>query len=494
VTAGPVPPVAAFGQPRITAGFNWHHRLDLQAHNTVHPPLAMLDLGQLIQLADAIVLRGRGGAGFPFARKLVAVADSAQERALSPVVVVNGTEGEPAAWKDKVLLTRAPHLILDGAELAAETLAAAEIVVAVADDGVGEASMTAALAERVLPVPARLVRVPHRFISGEGGALVRGINGETPIPPGIKVRASDTGVGGRPTLLSNAETFAQLGLAARIGPYEYNSTGLRDEPGTVLLTITGSAPTPIVVECPTGTPLEEVLWQCSAPIGPAILIGGFHGMWMTAEQARGAVISRDLLARRGVSLGAGVIAPLGEGTCPLGEAARVVDYLAKESAGQCGPCRLGLPDLARRMSELVTGTGSVAAVRAAANGVRGRGACYHPDGTAGFAISAADAFAADVAAHSRGGSCGRPVRGVLPIPGALSDGSAKLAVDWTRCEGHGLCAHVAPDLISLDGNGFPAFADAPVPVRLEAAARRAVSMCPGLALRLSEPQGAATSS
>jgi ferredoxin len=139
------------------------------------------------------------------------------------------------------------------------------------------------------------------------------------------------------------------------------------------------------------------------------------------------------------------------------------------------------------MAELVSGTGSIAAVRAAANGVRGRGACSHPDGAAGFAISATDAFAFDVAAHSRGGSCGRPVTGVLPLPGEVPDGTVRLAVDWTRCESHGLCAHVAPDLISLDRNGFPAFADSPVPRRHEPAARRAVAMCPGLALRLSEP-------
>jgi ferredoxin len=136
------------------------------------------------------------------------------------------------------------------------------------------------------------------------------------------------------------------------------------------------------------------------------------------------------------------------------------------------------------MSELVAGTCSAATVRTAAAAVRGRGACSHPDGVSAFAISAVDAFVEDVAAHTRGGICGRPVRGVLPVPGAEVDGSRRLAVDWTRCEGHGLCAHVVPDLIRLDDNGFPAFADTPVPVRMEAAAQRAVAMCPALALRV----------
>src|SRR5690349_20461029 len=172
-------------------------------------------------------------------------------RDLPPVIVVNATEGEPAAWKDKALLTRAPHLILDGAALAAAALDAEEIVVGVADDDIGFESLDEALMERRMPVPTRIVTVPDRFISGEGGALVRGINGEAHIPPGVKTRASDTGVAGLPTLLSNAETFAQLAIGARIGPYEYAAVGDGREPGAVMLTVLGSARHPAVVECPT---------------------------------------------------------------------------------------------------------------------------------------------------------------------------------------------------------------------------------------------------
>ena len=138
-------------------------------------------------------LKGKGGAGFPFARKLRAVLESCERQDLAAVVVVNATEGEPASWKDKVLLTRAPHLILDGAALAAYALDAEEIVIGVADDGVGRDSLTEALAERRMPVPTTIVTVPHRFISGEGGALVNGINGLPHIPPGTKKRSSDSG-------------------------------------------------------------------------------------------------------------------------------------------------------------------------------------------------------------------------------------------------------------------------------------------------------------
>jgi NADH:ubiquinone oxidoreductase subunit F (NADH-binding)/ferredoxin len=487
VSGGNVPTVQRIGPPRLTAGFGRFRRLHLRAHRAVHGDLRPLSLSELVGLAERMRLRGRGGAGFPFARKVRAVVESARRRDADRVVVVNAAEGEPASWKDKVLLVRAPHLVLDGAAVAAAALQAAEIVIGVADDVVGADSMIRALAERRMPAPTRLVTMPQRYISGEGGALVRGINGEVPIPPGRKTRASDTGVDGLPTLLSNVETYAQLAVAARLGPEGYAAVGTAEQPGTVLLTIGGSAAYPSVVEAPAGVPLREVLRMCQAPLGPGVLVGGFHGKWITAEAAGAASVSWEGMQAVGGTLGAGVILPLGEGTCPLGEATRIVHYLAGQSAGQCGPCRLGLPDVARALASLADGSGGGGAMdvlRAAAGAVRGRGACSHPDGSARFALSALETFTDDIAAHLHHGGCGQEVLGVLPLPPEEGETGSRLAVDWARCDGHGLCAHIVPELIRLDGNGYPSFPDTPVPVWLEAEARKAVNMCPALALRL----------
>lgn len=448
-----------------------------------------LDFPRLVALADAAVLCGRGGAGFPFARKLKAVHTSAQKRRAGTLVVVNATEGEPASWKDKMLLRRAPHLIIDGAFLAAGALGSHGVAIGVAEGEPGADSLLRALDERRIPVATRVVTVPHRFISGEGGALVRGINGEVPIPPGRKIRASDSGVNGLPTLLSNAETFAQLALAARTGPQGYGAVGLPEEPGTVLLTLGGAADHPGVVETPTGVRLGQILRMCGGRIGPGVLVGGFHGKWLSPVAVANAVVSRAGVAAVGGTLGAGIVLPLGEGTCPIGETARVLQYLAGESAGQCGPCRRGLPEVARLFATLTGGSGGPAVIdgiRVAAGDVRGRGACAHPDGTSRFALSALEAFADDVDEHLLRGGCGRPVRGVLPIPEAAATGS-QLTVDWTRCEGHGLCAHILPEVVSLDTNGYPAIVDRPVPDWLSPQAHKAVSMCPALALRMTAP-------
>ncbi len=486
MSSSQVPPVTSIGIPRITAGFDEYGRLDLVAHQEVHGGFAALSSGELIGLADRIELRGRGGAGFPFARKLRAVLDSCRRQDLPPVIVVNATEGEPPSWKDKAIVTRGPHLILDGAALAAAALDAEEIVIGIADDGIGQASLSAALAERRMPVPTRIVTVPPRFISGEGGALVRGINGEAHIPPGRKVRSSDNGVMGLPTLLSNAETFSQLAIAARLGPWEYNAVGIPEEPGTVMLTVGGSATAPAVVECPTGTPLSDILAMCGADVGPGVLVGGYHGKWISAEAAREVTVSRKGFAQVGGTLGAGIVIPIGSQTCPLGEVAQVVQYLAGESAGQCGPCRLGLPDLARAVTLVALGGSALENVRTAAGVVKGRGACSHPDGTSRFALSALEVFARDIEAHATGEGCGKQVRGILPLPYHTDQGARKLAVDWSRCDGHGLCSAVAPEIIRLDANGFPAFPQTALPPWLEIGARRAVNVCPALALRLTE--------
>ncbi|MGP3949351.1 ferredoxin [Streptomyces sp. 7N604] len=492
-----VPDVRVVGLPQLTSGFDLVHRLDLPMHLKVHGALEPMVGERLADLAEAVSLNGRGGAHFPFAKKLRAVAKSAIRRGVRPVVVVNGSEGEPACRKDTVLLCRAPHLILDGALLAAEALGARQLAIAVTRDST-EASMREALAERGLSdrrgrgLRARVVRTPERMVSGEASAVVRAVNGGPSLPPGRKVRASDSGVAGAPTLLSNAETFAQLAVAARLGPHRYCNTGLTDEPGTTMLTVSGSVGRPTVLEVPLGTPLRYVMELCGAPPMPqAVLSGGYHGNWIDGLTAQGAIISRKALATAGGALGAGALLPIGPDTCPLGESLRVVNWLAAETAGQCGPCKLGLPAAAAGFSEVLGGGGptSLEAVRQVTQAVRGRGACKHPDGSVRFIQSALQVFTDDLAAHVLSGGCGRPTQGVLPLPapGYEEEGvpsGEKVAVDWTLCEGHGVCAELIPELIRLGPDGYPAVADATVPMHLRGRAQRAVRRCPALALRL----------
>lgn len=140
------------------------------------------------------------------------------------------------------------------------------------------------------------------------------------------------------------------------------------------------------------------------------------------------------------------------------------------------------------------GPAALEALRQVAQAVKGRGACKHPDGSARFLLSTLSAFTDDLAAHVLDGGCGRETVGVLPLPApgyqdleeSIPSGE-KLAVDWTLCQGHGLCADIVPELIRLGADGYPALADAAVPVHLRGRAQRAVRRCPALALRIDQP-------
>src|SRR6201995_937410 len=185
------PSIMRIGAARLTAGLDRMPRLDLEAHRDIFGPLPRLTAEELIAIAEQVDLRGQGGAAFPFARKLSAVGENAEANDCPPVVVVNGTEGEPGSVKDKMLMIRSPYLVLRGAALVAEASGADEIIVGVAGDELANRSVEAAIeAEPGLRKLARVVQMPERCISGESGALIRGINGKRPIPPGRKVLAA----------------------------------------------------------------------------------------------------------------------------------------------------------------------------------------------------------------------------------------------------------------------------------------------------------------
>lgn len=509
--ADAVPSLASFGPPRLLAGLGtggaWHRRLDRVGHLTVHGQMPELRLQEVVDLAENIDLRGRGGAGFPFARKLQSVIDSARRRQdARTVVVVNGSEGEPSCLKDTALLLYTPHLVIDGALLVARALKAEEVSICVTRPDV-ERSVRDAVAERGPGAPrVRVARMPEAFVTGESSSLVNGLNQLPVAPSGTGVRASESGVAGLPTMLSNTETYAQLAIAARLGALDFRNVGLPTEPGTVLLTVAGER----VVEAPFGAPLSYILGLCGMDPGQGVLVGGYHGRWLQRDLAWSARISRESLDSYGSTLGAGAILPLPEGTCPAGELELVARWMAKESAGQCGPCVLGLPALADTIAWAADGGGQEAldAIWARAKAVKRRGACSHPDGTSRLVESTLDAFPEEFELHALGQGCGRPVLSSLSVPdeGQVSQArgirgiradrgrtaagapqkSRRLVVDWTLCQGHGLCAGVVPDMIELDVDGYPTGASAAIPDYMNKQAQRAVRRCPALALRIVE--------
>jgi NADH:ubiquinone oxidoreductase subunit F (NADH-binding) len=402
------------GAPRLLAGLQNAHTLDLAGHLAVHGGLPGTDLERVLAHLDHAGVAGRGGAGFPLAAKLRALGGSKRR------VVVNGTESEPASRKDRVLLHRTPHLVLDGALMLAHAIGARGITVAVHDERTA-AVLRVAAAQRPDGRAVTVRTITGGFVSGEARAVLRALDGGPARPTGRRTPPTATG-----TVVANAETFAQLAVLLRMGPHAFAATGTAAEPGTTLLTVGGAVGRPGVVEIPLGTPLGIVLAAAQAPDQPqAVVLGGYHGSWLAPiPQLR---LSREGVAAAGGTFGAGVLLVLDQDTCALGELARVTGWLAGESAGQCGPCRFGLPALAADVAALATGRladgrpadvrPAVAAALGHARAVDGRGACTHPDGAARFVTSGLTALRAEVEQHLTQGGCGRPVLGRLPTDG-----------------------------------------------------------------------------
>ena len=381
--------------------------------------------GPLVSAVEAAGLTGRGGAGFPTARKLRGVAGGRRV----PVVVANGMESEPASRKDAVLLDVAPHLVLDGAVLAAAAVGADVVHLCLARTRPRQADrMERAVQERRragLGGAGILVhRLPHHYVSSEESALVNWLNGGDARPTATPPRPFEKGVDRRPTLVDNVETLAHLALIARHGPRWFRTAGTQDAPGTVLSTVLGAVHRPGVYEVPAGGPLGALLHTAGGAAAPpaALLVGGFFGTWLPAGTAASAAYSARGLAPLDAGPGAGVVLVLPHGACGLAETAGILGHLAAHSAGQCGPCRFGLPAVADDFTALAAGRTDPATgerLRRRVDLLTGRGACRHPDGASRLASTALRVFAADAAAHLAGRPCAaaaRPPLLDLPAP------------------------------------------------------------------------------
>jgi len=374
----------------------------------------------LIGELEASGLLGRGGAGFPVGRKWRSVAERGREA--GAVVLVNGAEGEPLSHKDRTILALRPHLVLDGAQLAADAVGADEIVLYIGeshDDAV--TALQRAGAERLAgragsAVPIRIARAPNRYVSGEESAAVHFINAGDARPITTPPRPYERGVDGRPTLVQNVESLAHAALIARRGAAWYREAGRGAGRGTAAVTVIAPGARPTVREIELGTTVGELASSSSDGHGrrldpehtQAVLLGGYFGRWVPARAAWDMPLDPEWLRERNLSMGAGVVAFLSTSTCPLVATARIAEYMAAQSAAQCGPCVFGLRAIADAMTRLARREArrdDWEHVERWATQVKNRGACRHPDGAVGMLESALVAFEDEVERHWRSRRC-----------------------------------------------------------------------------------------
>lgn len=356
-------PIIVRNGPRLLAKISDGFQ-NYQNHLQQHGKLPQLNYQQLQSLSSQAGVTGRGGAGFEWARKLATV--KAQRKAA--VLVANIAEGEPGSVKDLALARLRPHQILDGLEATSAALGKVEIrvVLPAARPELAQIFQQASIERPGLNL--EFATATDRFVSGQSSAIVELLSGRENLPMVSWQPTAVSGVNHRPTLLANAETWAQIGQLVRLGFSEYaeNLAALTAteqthyEAGTTLLTLVDPGNYRRVVEVWFGTNLATVLpveWS-QLPF----IIGGFHGRWVLPEQISNLRVGVAELNRQQTPLGAGIL--LKATKCPVLITSEIFSYLAAESAGRCGPCKFGMPNVADSLAELTFGANRAESVAA----------------------------------------------------------------------------------------------------------------------------------
>jgi NADH:ubiquinone oxidoreductase subunit F (NADH-binding) len=343
-------------------------------------------IDELIARVAAMEVVGAGGAAFPTDRKLASLVGARVSH-----VIINGAEGETASGKDGVLLGHVPHLVIDGAVTAARALGAPRIILRISADRPDLAtSLAIALAARQDALPIELSVGPATFVAGEATAVIRAITGGPALPADLgRPPSIRSGVARRRShvLLSNAETFARMALAAR---------GVSG--GSALASASGAVRDPGVVELPDTATLADLAAAAGGLVGaPEVLItGGWHGRWVPWDGlTAGTGLTRDALAELGGRWGAGAFVWIPEDLRAWDALAGVARELAEGTAGQCGPCWRGLPAVAGAISAAGGGASRRAEIEGLMAQVDGRGICAHPSAAVAALRSALDLIGED---------------------------------------------------------------------------------------------------
>jgi NADH:ubiquinone oxidoreductase subunit F (NADH-binding) len=376
--------------------------------------LAPIEGEALIRRIEAANLLGRGGAGFPVARKWQTVKQLGKGGA---VVLANGAEGEPLSQKDRALMAEQPQLVIDGALLAAGAVGARDIIFYVGTEHrAAVAAMRRALSQRSerLLRSARLLEAPTGYVSGEESAAVHFVNSGDARPTTTPPRPFEQGVDGRPTLVQNVESLARAASIAR-----------GDDRRAALVTASGAVHQGGVYELPldaTGADVAKGAGGLRRDVR-AVLVGGYFGAWASIDDIWPLTLEPASLRARGLSFGCGVLHFLAADSCGVDATARILTYLAGQSARQCGPCVFGLGAIAaasRRLAERSPQQDDLTRLMRWSGQLAGRGACKHPDGATSLLRSALQVFDEDFAAHQHGHCSVRP---------RAASGSARMPVE-----------------------------------------------------------------
>ncbi len=343
-------------------------------YSALHKVLEQNDPEAVIKEIEDSGLRGRGGGGFPTGRKW---RFTAANKGGKSYVVCNGDEGDPGAFMDRSVMEGDPHKLLEGMAIAGFAIGADEAYIYVRAEyplaikrlrrAIADAEAAGYLGKNIMGsdfnFTIHIKEGAGAFVCGEETALIASIEGERGMPRPKPPFPANKGLFGRPTLINNVETLANVPVIIAKGAKWFSSFGTEKSKGTKTFALTGEVNNTGLIEVPMGTTLREIVFDIGGGIRngkkfKAVQIGGPSGGCLTEEHLD-LPMDYDNLIAAGAMVGSGGLVVMNEDTCIVEVARFFMNFTQHESCGKCVPCREGTKNMLKILEKIVKGKGEM---------------------------------------------------------------------------------------------------------------------------------------
>mgnify|MGYP000818569052 FL=1 len=418
----------------------------------MHKVLEQNDPDAVIKEIEASGLRGRGGGGFPTGTKW---KFTAANRGGKSYVVCNGDEGDPGAFMDRSVMEGDPHKLLEGMAIAGFAIGADEAYIYVRAEyplaikrlrkAIADAEAAGYLGKNIMGsdfnFEIHIKEGAGAFVCGEETALIASIEGERGMPRPKPPFPANKGLFGRPTLINNVETLANVPPIILKGAQWFSSMGTERSKGTKTFALTGEVNNTGLIEVPMGTTLREIVFDIGGGIRngkkfKAVQIGGPSGGCLTEEHLD-LPMDYDNLIAAGAMVGSGGLVVMNEDTCIVEVARFFMNFTQHESCGKCVPCREGTKNMLKILEKIVKGKGEMKdldTLEELAMAVKDGSLCGLGKTAPNPVLSTLKYFRDEYIAHIKDKKC----------PAGVCSAMKTITIDPELCKGCSKCARNCP--------------------------------------------------